>query len=97
MVLIESLVLSCPVVATDCPTGPREIVVDGENGLLVENGNQPAFTEALDRLYFDKVLLKHCQELAFDSIQHLSDEKVVTEWLTLEKRQKKTSLWNTLV
>ena len=38
MVLIEALALKCPVVATDCPTGPREIVRDGENGLLVENG-----------------------------------------------------------
>ena len=91
MVLIESLVLSCPVIATDCPTGPREIVIDGENGLLVDNGNQEALTEALDRLYFDKALLQHCRDSAFDSIQHLSDEKVVKQWLSLENRHKKAS------
>lgn len=90
MVLIEALVLSCPVVATDCPTGPREIVIDGENGLLVENGNQQALTEALDRLYFDKELLANCRKYAFDSVQHLSDERVVKEWLALDDKHKKT-------
>ncbi|PWQ99943.1 glycosyltransferase [Leucothrix pacifica] len=83
MVLIESLVLSCPVVATDCPTGPREIVIDGENGLLVENGSEVALTEAIDRLYYDKALLAHCKDNAFDSVQHLSADKVVNEWLAL--------------
>lgn len=83
MVLIESLVLSCPVVATDCPTGPREIVVEGENGLLVENGSETELTKAIDRLHSDKALLQHCRERAFDSVQHLSAEKVVKEWLAL--------------
>lgn len=87
MVLIESLVLSCPVIATDCPTGPREIVIDGKNGLLVENDNQEAFTEALDRLYFDKELLADCRKFSFDSIQHLSDELVVKEWLALDDKR----------
>ena len=86
MVLIESLVLSCPVVATDCPTGPREIVVDEENGLLVENGSKQALSAALDRLYFDKELLEHCKANAFNSIQHLSDERVMKEWLALGRK-----------
>lgn len=83
MVLIESLVLSCPVVATDCPTGPREIVIDQENGLLVENGNQEALTSAMDRLYEDKALLAKCRKNALSSVQHLSAEKVMKEWLAL--------------
>ena len=91
MVLIESLVLSCPVVATDCPTGPREIVIEAENGLLVENGNKHALSQALDRLYFDKELLAHCKKSAFNSIQHLSDKRVVKEWLALDDEQKKAS------
>jgi glycosyltransferase involved in cell wall biosynthesis len=92
MVLIESLVLSCPVVATDCPTGPREIVVEGENGLLVENGSKLALSKALDKLYFNKELLAHCKNNSFDSIQHLSDERVVQEWLALDDKQKKASI-----
>lgn len=34
-VLIESICLGTPVVAFDCPSGPREIVQDGVNGYLV--------------------------------------------------------------
>ncbi|PWQ98806.1 glycosyltransferase [Leucothrix arctica] len=83
MVLIEALVLSCPVVATDCPTGPREIVIDGENGLLVENGNQVALTEAMDQMFNDETLLRHCQKNALSSVRHLSAEYVVKEWLAL--------------
>lgn len=88
MVLIEALVLSCPVVATDCPTGPREIVIEGENGLLVESGNQQALTAALDRLYFDKALSASCRESAFESVQHLSDDRVVKEWLLADHKGK---------
>ena len=84
MVLIESLVLSCPVVATDCPTGPREIVIENENGLLVENQNTDALSAAMDRLYSDKQLLSHCRENALNSIQHLAADKVVKEWLALD-------------
>ncbi|PID46052.1 MAG: hypothetical protein CSB47_05925 [Proteobacteria bacterium] len=83
MVLIESLVLSCPVVATDCPTGPREIVMHEKNGLLVESGNQEALTAAMDRLYFDNDLQTKCRDTALDTVQHLSAEKVVEEWLAL--------------
>ena len=36
--LIESLSLGVPVVATDCPSGPAEIIQHGENGFLVPVG-----------------------------------------------------------
>ena len=35
-VLVESITLGTPVVAFDCPSGPREIVQEGVNGYLVE-------------------------------------------------------------
>ncbi len=93
MVLIEALVLSCPVVATDCPTGPREIVIQNENGLLVENENVDALSAAMDKLYSDKQLLAHCRENALNSVQHLAADKVVEEWLALgdEHSQKATA------
>ncbi len=83
MVLIEALALKCPVVATDCPTGPREIIHHAENGLLVENENSDALQEAMDQLYFDEGLQQKFRENALDSIQHLSGEKIVKEWLAL--------------
>jgi len=46
-VLVEALACGCPVVATDCPSGPREILADGEYGPIVPVGNSGAFAEAI--------------------------------------------------
>jgi len=83
MVLIEALALECPVVATDCPTGPREIVRHNENGLLVENENVDAFSKAIDSLYYNDVLRHKFKRNALDSIAHLSGEEISYKWMTL--------------
>lgn len=46
-VLIEALALGCPVVATDCPSGPREILDNGRYGPLVPVGDIEALSETL--------------------------------------------------
>lgn len=45
--LIEALALGCPVVATDCPGGARETLVDGELGPLVKPGDAAALAAAV--------------------------------------------------
>ena len=46
-VLIEALACGCSVVATDCPTGPREVLDDGRYGQLVPVGDTAAMSQAI--------------------------------------------------
>jgi len=47
LVLPEALAVGTPVVATDCPSGPREVLQGGQYGALVPMCDPPAFAEAV--------------------------------------------------
>jgi glycosyltransferase involved in cell wall biosynthesis len=52
-VLLEAMAAGTAIVSVDCPSGPREILEDGRNGLLVPNDDQEALAEGLGRLLGD--------------------------------------------
>jgi glycosyltransferase involved in cell wall biosynthesis len=83
MVLVEALATKCPVIATDCPTGPREIIIQGKNGLLVKNENKRALTTAIDQLYFNNRLQLIMRANALHSIRHLSSLKIINQWFKI--------------
>ncbi len=64
-VLAEALALGVPVVATDCPTGPREILDDGRFGPLIPVGDVEAMAAAIEATLDappDKAALRHRAE-----------------------------------
>jgi glycosyltransferase involved in cell wall biosynthesis len=46
--LIQALACDCPVVSTDCPSGPSEILADGQYGYLVPVGDAEAMAKAIE-------------------------------------------------
>lgn len=64
--LLEALACGCPVVATDCPSGPAEILDGGEYGRLVPAGEPAALAaailDALDEAPERAVLMRRASE-----------------------------------
>ena len=86
MVLIEAMAAGLPLVAMDCPRGPAEIVDDGKNGILVDDGDVPAFTDALRTLVEDDELRRWCGRQAHQDSHRYAADVVVADWLALLDR-----------
>lgn len=54
-VLIEAMACGCPVVSTDCPSGPSEILGDDRYGRLVPVGDEGRIATAVERTLADPV------------------------------------------
>ena len=50
-VLLEAAYLNIPIIASNCPNGPEEILLNGLGGFLFENNNQNKLVEAFERFY----------------------------------------------
>jgi glycosyltransferase involved in cell wall biosynthesis len=69
MVLGEAMALRVPVISTDCPTGPRDLLDDGRAGLLVPVGDALAMSAAIRTILTDAHLRERLIEHAFDRIK----------------------------
>jgi glycosyltransferase involved in cell wall biosynthesis len=79
-VVAEATVVGLPVVAFDCPYGPRELIEDGRNGLLVPEGDVDALAEAMSRLAADLDLRTSMRAAAMLNRTRLSEDAVMRLW-----------------
>ena len=92
LVLLESMACGVPCVAFDCPNGPRNIIRNGEDGLLVDYLNPKALADGICRLIDDEPLRHRLGEHARRNVQRFSREAIMQQWeevfdkLTKERR-----------
>lgn len=78
-VVAEALEQGTPVVSTDCPSGPREILEDGKYGTLVPVGDVDALARAME----DALNREHDREALKRRAQDFSVDKAADAYLDL--------------
>ncbi|MEL5896307.1 glycosyltransferase family 4 protein [Bacteroides sp. GD17] len=86
LVLIEAMSCGLPCISFDCPSGPSEIIKNGEDGILVENGNIEKLSEAICCLIEDEQKRKQMGAKARKNILRYSKENIMQQWDILFKR-----------
>ncbi|WP_318388614.1 glycosyltransferase [Enterobacter sp.] len=80
MVIIEAMAAGCVVVSYDCPTGPAELIDNGVNGFLIENGDLQALKEKCLTLLDDHQLCDYISKNAVASSKKFYPDAVVNSW-----------------
>lgn len=81
MVLIEAMACGLPAVCFAFPCGPRDIIEDGTNGLIVSEGDIPALAQAIEKLMREQTLREQMSFRAKEVTRTYSEEKVMQQWI----------------
>ncbi|MGV9562766.1 glycosyltransferase [Streptomyces sp. NPDC003480] len=80
LVLLEAMACGVPCAAFDCSPGVREIIRDGEDGLLARHGNTSELARHLVRLMSDEHLRDTMGERARENVRRFAPEVIVRRW-----------------
>lgn len=89
--LMEAMALGLPCISTDCPCGgPRSLTKNGENGILVKNGDKDALGCAISNLINDDRMRKILSRNALRIRKDNDVNTVVEQWYTIINRVMET-------
>jgi len=89
MVLIEAMSCGLPLIAFDSPCGPKDIVVDGENGFLIKFGDTKTLSDRIIQLIESDRLRKSMGIKAHEMSLNYSEEIIMKQWIKLFNELKK--------
>lgn len=79
-VIIEAMACGIPVISTDCPVGPNEIIENGVNGYLVPVGDISKLSNKINYLINNSDIRKSFVEAGNNKIKDFLLEKIGTEY-----------------
>lgn len=83
MVLLEAMSNGLPVISYDCPNGPRNIITENEDGLLVEVNNIEAFSKGLEKLITDDKLRSNMSTEGLKNSNYFLNTVIIQDWKNL--------------
>lgn len=83
MVILEAMASGCIPISYDCPTGPRELIVNGENGYLVADGDLSSMRNIILTLLDDTLLAESIQANARSTAIKYKSDVVRKKWKVL--------------
>ncbi len=83
IVIVEAMAAGVPVVSFDCPFGPREVIRDRENGLLVPDGDVDALAETLAEAIRDPELRARLSEQGARDAKRYAVPEIAAQWTDL--------------
>ncbi len=79
-VILEAMTAGVPVVAFNCPDGPREIITDGRDGILVERENPRAMAAAILRLMDSPEERNRLAQAALQTVKRYEMGRILEMW-----------------
>ena len=80
MTLLETKPYQLPVVSFDIKTGPRECIINGENGYLIDNLDVSLMSNRINQLIEDQELRKVFSRYSSKNNEKFSIENIVQKW-----------------
>lgn len=90
MVIIEAMACGVPAVSFDCNYGPSDIITEGQEGVLVQNGNTDQLAEKLASVMRNENMRKEMGRTAKENVKAYLPENIVKQWDELFKKLTET-------
>lgn len=83
MTLLEGAANKLPLIAFDVPTGPSEIIDNGKNGFLCENGNTDEMIRSIEKMIDDTEFRKISSINSFHTVESFDVRSIKKAWSKL--------------
>ena len=83
LVLLEAKQYGLPIVSFNCPTGPAEIVLNGTNGVLIDNYDTEQMRIKINELIENVELRKKFSQSAILDTEKFTKDKIIQQWIDL--------------